>query len=430
MKLLMFALKNALRSWWRTIIFGIFIFLISFIAIFVGSFSSTIRNQMEDAIINGLSGHLQIRAGNSENDDFAQQLKSRWKGAAYLDAEQQKRVENVLQSRLDSVVVTPRVRHGGLFISDKDKASSLIIGIDPVNRNYQDALILVQGKMLDPDASHEIVITESLAKKLKVQAGAEIGVLSRTKDGYTIDAAVTVAGIVQYRMLSLFSFSAVYTDIATARELIGYSHNEASDIILYLKDKDKTPKLYNELLAAFRQDGMTVVSEKTKPIAGEGVRLSTYKSMGGFYMGIVSGFILVFYVLIVLMLLIVSILISNLVFMMGIERYKEIGTLRAIGFSKFKTIRIFMMEIFCVTGFFGLLGILSGTALNIYFSIAGMPSPSPATDFIMGKRLFFRIDYPQILATLGLLFGFTFLASFFPAYKACSLRPVEILKDA
>ena len=86
MKLLKFALKNALRSWWRTIIFGIFIFLVSFVTIFMGSFSFTIRNQMEDAIINGLCGHLQIRAGNSESDDFAQQLKSRWKGAAYLDA--------------------------------------------------------------------------------------------------------------------------------------------------------------------------------------------------------------------------------------------------------------------------------------------------------------------------------------------------------
>jgi ABC-type lipoprotein release transport system permease subunit len=429
MKLLLFALKNALRSWWRTIIFGIFIFLISFITIFVGSFSFTIQNQMEDAIINGLSGHIQIRSGSAENDDFAEQLKSRWKGASYLSAEQQKAIEDIFASRHDEVTITPRVRHGGLFISDKDKTTSLIIGLDPLATNYQDALILVDGRMLDPNNSHEIVITESLAKKLQVGVGSEIGVLSRTKDGYTTDAAVKVAGIVQYRMLSLFSFSAVYTDLATARELIGYTHDEVSDIILFLTDKNKTQELYTELLPAFRQTGMTVVGEEAKPISGEGVKLSTYKSMGGFFMGIVSGFILVFYVLIILMLLVVSILISNLIFMMGIERYKEIGTLRAIGFSKFKTIRIFMTEIFCVTGFFGLLGILSGTALNLYFSIAGMPSPSPATDFIMGKSLLFRIDYPQILITLGLLFGFTFLASFFPAYKACSLRPVEILKD-
>ena len=49
------------------------------------------------------------------------------------------------------MTVAPRVRHGGLFISDKDKASSLIIGIDPANTNYQDALILVQGRMLEPE---------------------------------------------------------------------------------------------------------------------------------------------------------------------------------------------------------------------------------------------------------------------------------------
>lgn len=429
MKLLKFALKNALRSWWRTIIFGIFIFLVSFVTIFIGSFSFTIRNQMEDAIINGLCGHLQVRAGNSESDDFAQQLKSRWKGAAFLNTGQQETLERILQSRAGSIIVTPRVRHGGLFISDRDKASSLIIGIDPASRNYHDALILVQGRMLGPDARREIVITESLAQKLKVEAGAEIGILSTTRDGYAIDAAVRVAGIVQYRMLSMFAFSAVYTDIDTARELIGYSHGEVTDIVLYLKDKGRTQESYTKLLAELRQAGVTVVGEDAKPIASDGLRLSTYKSMGGFYIGVVSGFALVFYALIVLMLVIVSILISNLVFMMGIERYKEIGTLRAIGFSKSRTIRTFLSEIFLVTAFFGLLGVLAGTALNLYFAITGMPSPFPATDFIMGKRLYFQVEYAQVFTTLGLLFGFTFLASFFPAYRACSVRPVEVLKD-
>ena len=98
MKLLMFAVKNALRSWWRTAVFGALIFLISLISIFMGSFSFTIRNQMEDAIINGLSGHLQIRAGSSESDDFAQQLKSRWKGAAYLDSARLEAVKAVLRA--------------------------------------------------------------------------------------------------------------------------------------------------------------------------------------------------------------------------------------------------------------------------------------------------------------------------------------------
>jgi putative ABC transport system permease protein len=429
MKLLMLAVKNALRSWWRTAVFGALVFLISLISIFMGSFSFTIRNQMEDAIINGLSGHLQIRAGSSESDDFAEQLKSRWKGAAYLGAAQLKAVETVVRAHPDCGTITPRVRHGGLFISDSDTTTSLIIGLDPAGSNYQDALILLQGRMLNPHGSHEIVITQSTAEKLRVNAGDRIGVLSRTREGYETDVALTVAGIAQYRMLSLFAFSAVYTDIDTARELIGYADGEASDIILYLKDKNRTGKAYRELLTAFRQAGMTVVSGDAGPIADGGIRLSTYKSMGGFYTGVVSGFILVFDVLILLMLLVVSILLSNLVFMMGIERYKEIGTLRAIGFSRFQTIRIFMTEISCVTVVFGVLGVCAGTALNLYFSIAGMPSPSPATDFIMGKKLLFQIDYTQILVMLGLLFGFTFLASFFPARKACSLKPVEILKD-
>jgi putative ABC transport system permease protein len=429
MKLMIFALKNALRNWWRTIILGIFIFLIGFITTFMGSFSLTMRNQMEDAIINGLSGHIQIRASEAAEDDFAEQLKSRWKGAALLDAQVQNRIGEVLKAYQSRLVFTPRVRHAGLFISDKDKTTSLIIGLDPQNTNFQDALILSQGRMLDPAKSHEVIITESLAEKLKIRVGDRIGVLSQTKDGYPVDMALTVAGVAQYRMLSLFAFSCVYTDIATARELIGYYQNQVSDIILYVNKKSQTEKLYSELAASFSQAGIPVAESGSGPNPKQGIKLSTYKSMGGFFMGTVSGMTFVFFFLIILLLVIVSILIANLVYMMGIERYKEIGTLRAIGFSRSQTLNIFLTEIQFITGFFGLLGIALATILCIYFSIVGLPSPSPSMDYLMGKKLFFQIDFWQLIGIFYLLDSIIFTASFFPANKACSLRPVETLKE-
>jgi putative ABC transport system permease protein len=431
MKLFLFALKNAIRSWWRSIILGIFIFLIGFLTTFMGSFSLTIRNQMEDAIINGLSGHIQIRPGNAEEDDFAELMKSQWRGVAFLDTGRQTRIENALKPYKDSVTVTPRVRHAALFISDKDKASSLFIGLDPTDTNYQAALIPIAGRMPQPGHSHEIVLTQNLADTLGVKPGDVIGVLSRTREDYPVDQALTVVGVVQYRMLSLFSFSVVYMDIDTARELTGFYNGEVSDIILYLDRKDQTDSLFARLPSVLAGAGLSVVrGGAPQQEDADAVRLSTYKSMGGFFMGTISGMIMIFYFLIALLLIIVSILIANLVYMMGIERYREIGTLRAIGYSRFRTVRIFMNEIFCVTGFFGILGILAGTALNLYFSIAGMPSPSPAMDYIMGKSLKFQMDYSQVMLTLALIFGFTLAASFFPAFKACSLKPAETLKEA
>ncbi len=457
MKLFLFALKNAIRSWWRSIILGMFIFLIGLLTTFMGSFSLTIRNQMEDAIINGVSGHIQIRPGNAEEDDFAELMKSRWRGVASLNRKQQVRIQNALTPLKDSIVITPRVRHAALFISDKDKSPSLFIGLDPRDTNYQKALITVKGRMLQPGRNREIVITQNLADTLGVVPGGVIGVLSKTREDYPVDMALTVVGVVQYRMLSLFSFSAVYMDIDTARELAGFYHGEVSDIILYLDRKDRTDAFIARLPAILAGAGVRVVKgepaqqngpdaqQQTQDIAPAqqdntgptlqrdgstvGVRLSTYKSMGGFFMGTVSGMIMIFYFLVVLLLIIVSILIANLVYMMGIERYREIGTLRAIGFSRARTVRIFMTEIFCVTGFFGILGILAGTALNLYFSIVGMPSPSPAMDYIMGTSLKFQMDYSQAIVSLVLIFGFTFLASFMPAFRACSLKPAETLKE-
>jgi putative ABC transport system permease protein len=429
MKLFLLALKNAIRGWWRTIILGIFIFLVAFLTIFLSSFSFTIQNQMEDAIINGLSGHIQIRSAKALEDDFAEHMKSRWKGAAFLDGDLQKQIEHVLKAHGDSLEYTARVRHSALFISDTDKAPSLIIGIDPFTTHYKDALMLTQGRLLDPAQTHEIVITESLAHKLEVKTGAVLGILSQTRNQYPVDAAVTVVGIVKYRMLSLFDFTGVYTDMNTARELIGFYENEVSDIIVYLSDKHSTAGMYDTLLAEFNKADVAVETQNSQEVSGRGIKLSTYKGMGNFFMGTIQAMIFVFLFLMVLLLFIVCILIANLVYMMGIERYKEIGTLRAIGFSKSTTMRIFMTEILLVTGFFGGLGILVGTALNLYFSIWGMPSPTPAMDYIMGERLIFQIDYTHILLTLYFLFGFVFSASFIPAHKACSLKPVETLKE-
>jgi len=47
----------------------------------------------------------------------------------------------------------------------------------------------------------------------------------------------------------------------------------------------------------------------------------------------------------------------------------------------------------------------------------------------MGKSLKFQMDYSQTVLSLVLIFAFTFLASFIPAFRACSLKPAETLKE-
>ena len=91
-------------------------------------------------------------------------------------------------------------------------------------------------------------------------------------------------------------------------------------------------------------------------------------------------------------------------------------------------VKIFMTEILSIAFVFGLLGTLISSIFVIILGRKGIPSPVPALDYVMGRTLFLEINSFQIILTLIIIFGFSFLASFYPAYKACLLKPAETLR--
>ena len=150
--------------------------------------------------------------------------------------------------------------------------------------------------------------------------------------------------------------------------------------------------------------------------------------MGGFVMSIVGFYEVWFYGFIIFLIFIISILIINLVFMMGLERRREIGTIRAIGFSQSRSVLFFMTEILSVTIFFSLMGIIVGTGLVLILGKVGISFDYP-TAWLMGKKFFVKFDIRYIVSAIVIIFGFIFLASLYPSYKSTSMKPAETLKE-
>jgi len=133
--------------------------------------------------------------------------------------------------------------------------------------------------------------------------------------------------------------------------------------------------------------------------------------------------------LVVFLMIIVSILIVNLVSLMGMERYREIGTLRAIGYSRGLVIRLFMTEVMGVATAATCIGACAGVLLVMVLSKTGVPSPIPAMDFIMGKTLYPKLSAGGVASTLAIIWLFAFVASLIPALRACSLEPAQTLRE-
>ncbi|MDP4180288.1 MAG: ABC transporter permease [Bacillota bacterium] len=417
MRLFLLPLKNAYIGWRRSLTLGTFIFIVSILLVIFNMFIMTVKSNMQNAIINSLTGDIQLRsAGTEEKDMFS--TSGNWGKASILDNEQVNTIKNTVNRFDKRIVIYDRIRYNAFFESDKAKDAFMFIGMDPKNDQYKKAFKLEEGRYLEPGNLNEIVLSKTQAKSLDVKPGDNIKAYSKTINGDMVSKTLKVVGIGDFELLSSFSFSVAYVHVESARELAGLRSGEATDVITYIPDKGKTDEIAGEIASSLDK----VKLDKSK------VKLTTWKDMGGFVMGLITLITMMFYCFIIILMIIVAILIINLIFMIGMERRQEMGTLRAIGFGVFRIVTIFMSEIIFIALSFSILGVLAGAGITLYFSQNPILA-SPPWDFAMGKRFFFNFDYWQIIYVLGIVMVFTFIASYYPSYKAASLKPVDTLKE-
>jgi len=269
-----------------------------------------------------------------------------------------------------------------------------------------------------------------IPEDLEVKIGDTLGIIAQTWEGYTIDEAVTVVGIGQIKLLNMFGVDIGYVDLSCAQKLMGFEHNEYTDIILFTKNKNKAYTLAENIAGTLSGRGITVTRKQDyKTEMQSAIRISTWHEMGEFFTGVVDGMIVLFYVFLFFIILIVAILIANMVMLMGLERFTEIGTLRAIGFSKLHVIYLFIIEIIILTLFFGGVGIISSTAFIIFLSYHGINIGIPSMKYLLGDVFYIQYSVDLLIPIIFILLVFSAGASFFPARKAAGFMPVQSLRE-
>lgn len=446
MNLLRLAFKNATVKWWRSLTLGLFIFAISFVIIIANSFISAIQSKVENVIVQGISGHIQIRSDRSFEGDMVEQYNKDWNALKPLSPATIQRSREIIAQKYPNAQTALLVRQSAYLSGQNKREETMLLGIESSMSSYKDAFILKEGRYLNPEGTREILLTEEQANSFKVKPGDSISIVTKNRFGLNSRVDLQVVGIGNFVMLSLFSFKACYLHDSTVRELAQLDQGEATDLIVFLKDKGRTDLVIGSLVDPFKAAGIKTTITKGEKLKSEDIqvtkidfdeeettptiKLSSYQEMGQTFKSASDIMFIMLNIVVIFLLTIVSILIMNLVYMMGLERYREIGTLRALGFSQYQVIKIFMGEILSVTIIFGLLGILLGSSLILSFGRSGIPSPIPAMDFIMGKTLYLQIDPGNILLTIVIFVVFSLIASFYPAYKACSIKPAETLRSA
>lgn len=437
--------KNATVKWWRSLTLGFFILAVSIVMVLSNAFITAARNKVDNVILKGMTGNIQIHSQGSMETDMATQYNQGWDSLKPIGTNTVNDIEEVLKSKFPEFKSFLMTRHSSFLVNQEKREEAMLVGIEPGFDSYKEAFQLSKGRYIEPGADDEILLTDEQAAAFKVDIGDLITVSTKNIYGLNSQIDLKVVGIGNYIMLSLFSYKADYTSCEAVRKLVGLEAGEATEMILFTGNEGKEETTITQLAKELKNNGLKPLITKYEKLKSEDleikefdltkldeeddkISISGFQEMGNSFKGVSDIMFTMLNILVVFLIIIVSILIINLVYMAGIERYREIGTLRAIGLSRFQTIRIFMGEIVFVSLLSGILGVLLSVGLVVLLDALGIASPIPAMDYIMGKTLSLEIAPSSILNILLIITGLSLAASFYPAYKACSIDPAESIR--
>ncbi|MFH1391257.1 MAG: FtsX-like permease family protein [Candidatus Diapherotrites archaeon] len=247
---------------------------------------------------------------------------------------------------------------------------------------------LDKGSLIRNSDLGQVVIGKSIVENYKKFVGSTIKINDkkfRVKGTLKADSDL-LAGI-------------IVMNLADARELSGFDEDKLTSITIFLTDTSKDTYVgdliglkYGEDLSVFTQADM---SEMFGEVIGN-LRLLAIA------VALISG-------------IVAGIGIANTILMSVLERFKEIGALKAVGWTNSNVLRMILYEAFFLGVIGGVIGIILG------FVVAESISSLTGIGYYASPALIITSFLYAIL--LGIIAGV------YPAYRASKLNPIEALRS-
>lgn len=239
------------------------------------------------------------------------------------------------------------------------------IGVDLLgSEEEQQRLRLAEGLRNGriPDRAGELLLSASAANSMGLEVGDTITLMSSTVFGAMTLRNFVISGTVEFGAPSL-DRGAVVADLKDIRDMLDMQ-DAAGEILAYFKNGEYNVRAATEVMNGFNER----YSKASDEFSPQMLRLNDQGNMGPIlkmfdysklWMSI--GFIFV-----------LSIVLWNAGLLNGIRRYGEFGLRLAIGESKSQVYLALTAEAAIVGIVGGLLGILLGLAISLYFNNIGM----------------------------------------------------------
>ncbi len=322
-----------------------------------------------------------------------------------------------LNARPEVEVVSPRVLTQGLLSSARSSSNIVFTGVEPreESRLTRYAQNITEGKFIDTQSNHEIVIGSELAKQLEVMLGSKVVALTQGVDGSIGNELFKVVGI--FNTQSDADRSVAFIGIADARALLSLSPNAVHEIAVLLKsDRD---------LKTVQQ------SFSNTPAA----QMNNWMEVQPHVMAMVELDRAINRLLMIIILLVAALGVANSILMCIMERTREFGVMMAIGTSRWEFIRMAIGE----TVLLSLVGIGFGNGLGILvtfifgktgFDLAWLTSKKLMLHGAIVQTVSFpSVHWETCLLVTAIIFILSFIVSIIPARYIANLTAVQALRS-
>ncbi|MEW6515534.1 MAG: FtsX-like permease family protein [candidate division FCPU426 bacterium] len=396
------ALKNILRSKIRTVLtflilsFGVGIYIL-FACLMAGFDQESIKN-----LIDFETGHYKIRSTAWDED-------RPYETANYLHDPQA--VEAKLRTLGFVTGVAERVQFLAEADNGVDSMPVVAVGIGPDDQRVFDLRkYLVAGK-LEPGG---VIMGQQLADDLGLKLNDTVYLTFRTQQGMLTSVELLITGLLVSANPQVNS-SQVFVNLNEARQFL--NTRDAAEIAIKTDAFFKVAEYEPKLKAAL--NGLDARVYSWQALSEDFRNLMATKRK--------------FQNVLVLMIMIIAIVgIINTMLMSVFEKKREIGTMKALGFTDREVQRLFLVEGALIGVAGGLMGLVLGTLFNAYFAFVGMDLDTMFGKQDLGMPIMGVVKSAWLAGAYVNAMIFTLvaslLASYYPAKKVTKMQPMECLR--
>ena len=351
-----FLFKGLLRDRSRSLLPVLVVAIGVMLAVFLQGYIRGIMVDMIEQTARFSTGHVKVMT-----KAYAENMDQIPNDLALLDVSA---LINDLKKTFPDIAWVPRIKFGGLIdVPDENgetrsQGSAMGMGIDLLSKNSDEAKrlnlkkSLVRGNL--PDSADEVLISEDFSRKLEVNPGDEITLISSTMNGGMAIYNFKVSGTLRFGTTAL-DRGTIIADIKDVQFALDME-DAAGEILGFFPSGYYNDDLAESVLTRFNQkysndeDEYAPVMLRLKDQEGMALYVDLAHSMG--------------FIVTLIFMIAMSLVLWNAGLLGGLRRYGEIGVRLAIGENKGHVYGTMIYESIMV----GIAGTLVGTAIGLGFS--------------------------------------------------------------